>query len=289
MPFAKINGTTLHYQVKGEGLPILFIHPPLLTKAIFNYQIAQLSGLYKIITFDIRGHGHSAMSLDSLTYPLIVEDMKKLMDHLDIHKAYVCGYSAGGSVALEAILTYPDRFYGGLLLSATSEASDFFLRTRIKLAISMCRLNAKNPLIYAISRGNADRNATFQQLSKDAKLGRLVNWQQYFEYSLHYNCTARLADIRQSMLLIYGKKDLSFYRYADILERKLPNNKLVLIRGVSHQIPTKAALSMNEIIKRWLNTVHRVQQVTDMKALDPGMLISLALDPTIDSKEVTSE
>jgi pimeloyl-ACP methyl ester carboxylesterase len=68
MPFAKINGTTLHYQVKGEGLPIIFIHPPLLTKANFNYQVAQLSGIYKVITFDIRGHGHSAASLDPLTY-----------------------------------------------------------------------------------------------------------------------------------------------------------------------------------------------------------------------------
>ncbi|MEX1031197.1 MAG: alpha/beta hydrolase [Paenibacillaceae bacterium] len=290
MPFAKINGTTLHYQVKGEGLPILFIHPPLLTKANFNYQVAQLSGLYKVITFDIRGHGHSAASYDqSLTYPLIVEDMKQLMDHLDIQKAYVCGYSTGGSIALEALLTYPDRFHGGILISALSEASDLIIRTRIALAVSMCRLKAKNTLMYAICRGNADRNATFQQLNKDAKLGKLVNWQQYYEYSLYYNCTDRLAEVRHPMLLIYGKKDRSFYRYADMLERKLPNNKLVLIRGVSHQIPTKAALSMNEIIKQWLTVVHSVQQVTDMKTIDPGMLESLAMKPTIDNKEATSE
>ena len=68
------------------------------------------------------------------------------------------------------------------------------------------------------------------------------------------------------MLLVYGRKDHSFYRYADLLERKLPNNKLVLIRGVSHQIPTKAALSMNEIIKQWLSVVHKEQQVVDMQA-----------------------
>ncbi|MEX2416089.1 MAG: alpha/beta hydrolase [Paenibacillaceae bacterium] len=290
MPFAKINGTTLHYHVKGEGLPIIFIHPPLLTKANFNYQVAQLSGIYRVITFDIRGHGHSVASRDEpLTYPLIVEDMKQLMDHLDIQKAYVCGYSTGGSIALEAILTYPDRFYGGMLISAVSEASDLYIRTRIKLAVSMCQLKAKNSLAYAICRGNADCNATFQQLSKDAKLGKLVNWRQYYEYSLHYNCTYRLGEIRKPMLLVYGKKDRSFYRYADILERKLLDNKLILIRGVSHQIPTKAAQSMNEIIKQWLTVVHREQQVSHIKLDEPMILDSAAMESTIYNKEAISE
>jgi pimeloyl-ACP methyl ester carboxylesterase len=289
MPFVTINGTRLNYQVKGEGLPIIFIHPPLLTKAIFNYQVAQLSGSYKVITFDIRGHGHSASSVVPLTYPLIVEDMKQLMDYLNIDKAYVCGYSTGGSVAIDAILNDPDRFYGGLLVSALSEASDLYLRARLKLAVSMCRLNARKPLIYAICRGNADRNATFQQLTKDAKAGTLINWRQYYEYSEHYNCTNRLAEIQQPMLLIYGKKDRSFYKYADILEQHLPSNKLVLIRGVSHQIPTKAALSMNEIIRQWLTVVHRLQQVTNAKDIQPDVMGSMMLDDVTEHKEATSE
>jgi pimeloyl-ACP methyl ester carboxylesterase len=289
MPFMTINGTRLNYQVKGEGIPIIFVHPPLLTKAIFNYQIAQLSGCYKVITFDIRGHGHSASSVVPLTYPLIVEDMKQLMDDLYIHRAYVCGYSTGGSVAMEAILNYPDRFYGGLLVSALSEASDLYLSARLKLAVSMCRLNARKPLIYAICRGNADRNATFQQLSKDAKVGTIMNWQQYYEYSIHYNCTNRLAEIQQPMLLIYGKKDRSFYKYADILEQHLPSNKLVLIRGVSHQIPTKAALSMNEIIRQWITAIHKSQQITNASDVHPEAMESMILEDTIEHKEATSE
>jgi pimeloyl-ACP methyl ester carboxylesterase len=290
MPFAKINGTVLHYHVKGEGLPIIFIHPPLLTKANFNYQVAQLSGIYKVITFDIRGHGHSVASrFQSLTYPLIVEDIKQLMDHLGIQKSYVCGYSAGGSVALEAILTNPDRFYGGMLISVMSEVSDFYLRARIALAVSMCRLKAKKTLLFAICRGNADRNVTFKQMRTDAKVGKLDNWRQYFEYSLHYNCTNRLKEILKPMLLIYGKENHSFYRYADILERELPYNKLVLIRGVSHQIPTKAALSMNEIIKQWLTIVHSEQQDSDKKVVQPVILESAVMDSSTYNKEAISE
>lgn len=290
MPFVNLNGTTLHYQVKGDGLPIIFIHPPLLTKANFNYQVAQLSGIYKVITFDIRGHGHSVAShQQSLTYPLIVEDIKQLMDHLLIQQAYICGYSTGGSIALEAILTYPDRFYGGMLVSAMSEVNDYYLRARIKLAVSMCKLKAKNALVYAICRGNADRSHTFYQLSRDAKLGKITNWRQYYKYSLVYNCTDRLGEISKPMLLIYGKKDRSFYRYADILERKLPMNKLVLIQGVSHQIPTKAAQSMEEIIKQWLSIVHKVNHVSTTEGLEPIIVASEVMGANVDNKEAISD
>lgn len=291
MPFANLNGTTLHYQVKGDGLPIIFIHPPLLTRANFNYQVAQLSGMYKVITFDIRGHGHSVAShQQSLTYPLIVEDMKQLMDHLGIQQAYVCGYSTGGSIALEAILTYPDRFYGGMLVSAMSEVSDFYLRARIKMAVSMCKLKARNALVYAICRGNADRRHTFYQLSRDARLGKVANWRQYYNYSLVYNCTERLGEIRKPMLLIYGKKDHSFYRYADILEQGLPNNKLVLIQGVSHQIPTKAALSLEEIIKQWLALVHKENPLSTTEGIEPMLVESSEImNSNDDTKEAISD
>lgn len=121
MPTAYINGTDLYYEKRGDGFPIIFIHPPLLTSANFRYQQVQLAGQFTVITFDIRGHGRSGASEALVTYDLIVEDMLRLLDHLSIPEAYVCGYSTGGSIALEAMLTHPDRFTGGILVSAMSE------------------------------------------------------------------------------------------------------------------------------------------------------------------------
>ncbi len=80
MPLENINGTVLHYIVKGEGIPIIFVHPPLLTGANFRYQQVQLSDEFKVITFDIRGHGQSGRSLVPITYSIIAEDIKQLMD-----------------------------------------------------------------------------------------------------------------------------------------------------------------------------------------------------------------
>ena len=134
MPIAKINGISLHYHVKGEGVPILFIPPPLLTRAVFQYQTAQLSGSFKVVTFDLRGHGMSGAGETPITYSLLGEDIKQLMDFLELPRAFICGYSTGASIALDLLLTFPDRFHGGILLSGMSEADDPYLRGRIAVA-----------------------------------------------------------------------------------------------------------------------------------------------------------
>ena len=253
MPIAKINGANLHYHVKGEGVPIIFLTPPLLTKAIFNYQVAQLSGLYKVVTFDLRGHGVSSKSEAPLTYPLISEDVKQLMDFLDLPKAFICGYSTGASIALEALLTFPDRFHGGILLSGLSEMSDTYNRTRLNMAISACKLKAKKAIAYAICNGNSDSSTTFGNLYREAMRGDIENWEQYYRYSLSYNCTSRLRQIHAPMMLVYGKKDRSFYQYARKLQSELPNNKLIVVNGVAHQLPTKAPVAVSNLMKSWIH------------------------------------
>lgn len=116
MPMINMNSASLYYTVKGSGTPIVFIHPPVLTSVNFKYQLEELSKNFQIITFDIRGHGKSPYSPEPITYPLIIEDIIRLLDHLNINKAFLCGYSTGGSIVLEFLLTFPERALGELQL-----------------------------------------------------------------------------------------------------------------------------------------------------------------------------
>lgn len=256
MPVAAVNGTSLHYRVGGEGVPIVFIHPPLLTSAVFAYQMAQLSADMKVITFDIRGHGRSPYSPAPVTFELIAEDIKQLLDYLEIEKAFICGYSTGGEIAMEAMLAYPDRFLGGILISAQSEASDVLLRGVIRLMSGMSGWRLSFPLLkFAISQGNADSKETQRNLWRDAKGGDIRNIHQYFKYSLNYTCTKRLSRLQTPVLLLYGDKDRAFKRYSALLLRELPHVELVMISKKKHQLPTKAPDSINETIRRWVGTV----------------------------------
>lgn len=248
-----VDGVSLFYSENGKGVPIIFIHPPLLTSANFTYQIDELSQSFRVITFDIRGHGRSQYSSKPTTYPLIVKDMICLMDHLGIEKAFICGYSTGGTILLEFMLSYGDRAIGGIVISGMSEVSDLYLRQRISLAIKLAKPKTLSFLALSITWGNSDTKATNKLLYDEAIKGDTRNIKQYYQYSLSYNCTDQLEKIEQPILLVYGKKDKSFHRYANQLHEKLPRNELKFLSKKKHQIPTKAAFELNQMITDFIH------------------------------------
>lgn len=253
MPTINIDGVNLYYQVQGKGIPIIFIHPPLLTSTNFTYQVNELSKYFQTIVFDIRGHGNSSFSKETLTYPLISHDIKQLLDHLEIDKAFVCGYSTGGSIVLDFLLAYPERSRGGILLGAMSEVGDWALKNKISLGVMLAKSNAIDTLALSICFRNSNTKKLFKDLYVNAKKGKAKNIEQYYQYSLFYNCTAQLNKIKFPVLLLYGEKDTSFHHYAHLLNEKLPINELVFIKNVKHQLPTKASMEVNRLIEQFVN------------------------------------
>jgi pimeloyl-ACP methyl ester carboxylesterase len=252
MPMLNVDGVSIYYQVIGEDVPIVFIHPPLITSTIFTYQVAELSKHFKMITFDIRGHGKSHYSNQAVTYPLIADDIHQLLDHLGIKKSYICGYSTGGSVVLEFLLKYPQQALGGIIISGMSEITDWYQKRRISIGRALSKSSTLNLLSFAISFGNANKKEVFQQLHTEALKGHAKNIEQYFQYSLDYNCTDQLNKIHHPILLIYGGKDKAFHRYARILHKKLPCNEFKMLENEKHQIPTKASVELNKSILQFI-------------------------------------
>ncbi len=256
MPITQINGCSMHFSDRGDGTAIVFIHPPVLTSLNFHRQIVGLSTQFRTIAFDIRGHGHSESSAIALTYPLIVDDIKKLLDYLGIEQAYLCGYSTGGSIVLEFLLTHPERALGGIVVGGMSEVRDKRLGRLITLGRIFSRIGTVGVGIIALADAWSQANydfGLFRRLFVDAKKANATNAEQYFRYSLNYNCTTRLADIHHPLLLLYGGKDKTFHPYAHLLQHHLPSSKLVFIDNVDHRIPTKAASQMNELIRQFVH------------------------------------
>lgn len=244
------NEVHLFYSVKGKGTPIIFIHPPVITSANFAYQIEELSQDFQIITFDIRGHGQSDFSDQPITYKMITEDMIALLDHLQIEKAFICGYSTGGSIALEYLLAFPGRALGAILISAMPDVNDEYLRRKISMGLKLAESGAKAVLTWIIALGNANTKEMFQLMFAEARKGDIRSMEQYLRCSLQYNCTDRLGAIPHPALLIYGKKDGFFHRYAQLLHENLPYNEIRFIEE-SHRIPTKSAKELNTYIRQF--------------------------------------
>lgn len=254
MSYIMVNGCKLYFTVQGQGTPIIFIHPPVLTHFNFEYQMKELSKFFQVITFDIRGHGRSSFSKQPLTYPLIVEDTKQLLDHLKIQKAFICGYSTGGSIALEFLLSNTDRAFGGIVISGMSEVSDRPLKNKIIFAMTLAKLKALSVLAISTSWTNTNTKSSFWKMLKEERMGTPKNIEEYYRYSLSYNCTSQLEKIKSPVLLVYGEKDQGFYRYARLLYSKLPQSELKWINEVKHQLPTEATFELNGLIRNFINT-----------------------------------
>lgn len=258
MPFLDCGGTNLYYEAEGTGPAILFIHPPLITSRIFHYQVEDLKHQYQLIRFDIRGHGLSQPSIQPLTYSLIIEDLCRLLDHLQIEKAYLVGYSTGGSIALETLYQYPERFLGGILISSMSEISDPILKAELKLAISLCNPIGFPLLTHVFCRSNADSRKMFAYLYATARMGNPKNIQQYFSYSLTYNGTKHLPSIQTPILILAGTKNKQFRKYTNILTKNLPKAAHFPISHKPHELTTRAGRELNQKIREWLSMVGTV-------------------------------
>jgi pimeloyl-ACP methyl ester carboxylesterase len=254
MTMANINGYAMHYLDCGTGTAILFIHPPVLTSLNFTYQLQGLSSNYRTVAFDIRGHGKSQASHQPVTYPLIAEDIEELLNHLKIDKCYLCGYSTGGSVVLDFLLTYPDRAWGGILVGGMSEVNERWLRNRILSGVVFSRLGAVGLIALADAWSQTNQPSFLFDLYYDARRGNAKNVEQYYSYSLTYNCTSRLQSIHTPVLLVYGEKDSHFHPYARMLHQRLPRSELVIVKNLDHRIPTKAPDLLNERIKQFISS-----------------------------------
>ena len=124
MPSFSSAGVGIAFLDEGEGPPILLIHGFASNKLV-NWQYPSwvktlLEAGYRVIAVDNRGHGESEKLYDSKAYPAteMAEDAKRLLDHLQIDKAAVMGYSMGARIAAFLSLKYPERVtcavFGGL-------------------------------------------------------------------------------------------------------------------------------------------------------------------------------
>ncbi|TCS95465.1 alpha/beta fold hydrolase [Hazenella coriacea] len=252
MPYIQIDGQNLYYQVEGTGIPIIFIHPFLITQEVFDHQ-RELADRYQLIRLDVRGHGKSRDFQGDLDYSLVVSDVIQLMDHLGIQQAYICGYSTASSIALFALMTHPQRFLGGVLVSGMSEIKTLRVKGLIWLAKMLSNPLTKKLLALSIASGNANDFKTFKKLYTHSLQSNIDHVKVFLDSGLKFNCTDHLPNIQQPVLLVYGKSDSRFRKNAHLLHQKIPKSTLYFLNGTPHQIPTKNHLLLNELIRNWIH------------------------------------
>ncbi len=103
-------GVKIHYTVQGRGEPVLLIHGFGQDHTSVESITKELKDSFQVIAIDVRGHGQSGKPHDPNSYGMqIAEDCVRLLDHMNISKVHVVGYSMGGRIAASIVGYHPGR------------------------------------------------------------------------------------------------------------------------------------------------------------------------------------
>lgn len=115
MPEIEANGVRLHYEVIGEGPPLVFVHGMCGRGDVWAGQVERLSDEFTCVTYDRRGHGSSTDGEAQHTVPLHGDDFAALVRTLGLGSVLYVGSSGGARVGIDVVLRHPDVLAGAVL------------------------------------------------------------------------------------------------------------------------------------------------------------------------------
>ncbi len=121
--YAPVNGVKIWYAEFGRGEPVILLHGGLANSNYWGLLVPALEKRYRVIVMDSRGHGRSTRNAQPYGYDLMASDVIALMDHLQIRKAAVVGWSDGAILGLDIAIHHPERLTKLFAFAANSDPS----------------------------------------------------------------------------------------------------------------------------------------------------------------------
>lgn len=223
----------LYYEVHGEGRPVVFAHGAGGTHLSWWQQVPVLSGHVQCITFDHRGFGYSRDADGGPGRAAFVEDLRGLLDHLDIERASLVGQSMGGWTSLGFASKYPERVEALVLCDTPGGYSDpevaaLMAERPDEIAAFAASFAEREPLLAflyrEIQRSTLDRTPEGAPRSIGGLLEATTDIDPVVEHGI-------------PTLFIVGEEDSIFPPAAlRAMHRKMPGSEFALVEGAGHSV-----------------------------------------------------
>ncbi|HVD97048.1 MAG TPA: alpha/beta hydrolase [Cytophagaceae bacterium] len=109
----KRDHAEINYTVTGKGdTTLLFVHGSYIDQSYWKEQVTHFNPRYKVVTFDLPGHGKSGRNRKDWSVKGFAEDVSTLIDELDLKNVVLIGHSMGGDINLIAATAHPEHIAG---------------------------------------------------------------------------------------------------------------------------------------------------------------------------------
>ena len=233
MPKIDRDGVKIHYDVHGDGPPLILTHGYSSTSGMWNGQIDALSRRHKLVLWDMRGHGQSDYPDDPAAYSeaATVGDIAAVLDAVGARRAVVGGLSLGGYMSLAFYRAHPKRVSALLIIDTgpgfkkddarevwnkrALDTADRFDREGLDVLKSASR--ERSTVSHRDATGLA-RAARGMLTQRDARVIEL------------------LPEIKVPSLVVVGADDTPFLAASDYMAAKIPGAQKVVIPAAGHAV-----------------------------------------------------
>jgi pimeloyl-ACP methyl ester carboxylesterase len=262
--FQSYDGTTIYYEERGTGRPIILCYGLACLMNHWTHQIRYFSQNYRVITFDYRGHHGSGIPVDhkELSVDALVKDIRALVDHLEISQASFWGHSYGVQLLLRYYDLYPETVKNMVFINgfATNPIRGMFgalmgpdTITKVFRAFqegykyapqpltALWRAAVLNPVSIPLAAMAGGFNLSLTSIKDIEVYVRGVAsldieiFMKLFEEMMDYDGTAVLEQIRVPTLIVSGSKDgvtPASHQYA--MQKKIKGSELLRVPYGSH-------------------------------------------------------
>lgn len=244
--YAEVNGTRLYYEMAGAGEPIVMIHGLGWDTRSWDNQFAELAQQYQVMRYDMRGFGQSDMPTDQ---PYAhADDLKALLEYLEIDAAHIFGHSFGGEIAINFALAYPEATRSLVLIEPdiqgaqglpdltpeeeASFAAVFEALDKGDNAAAGLAIVDMHPLV-AVSRNVPGVRELILQVFTDYQWWQFLNENPVVQPDP--SSAERIGEIAAPMLLVVGNATTEYQKIeVDRLAEQAPNAEKVVFENSDH-------------------------------------------------------
>jgi 3-oxoadipate enol-lactonase len=264
MPSAQVNGVELHYEVAGEGPPLLFIHGLGSSGQDWKRQAPAFTSRFRVITFDVRGHGASSKPHGPYTIPLFARDTAALLKELGAAPAHVAGLSMGGMIAFQLAVDAPELVRTMTIVNSgpAMVLRTFKERLPIKLRFATVRwlglrAFAKQlvPRLFPKPEQEDLRQEFSERIVKNDKRAYLDSLRALLGWSV----LDRIGEIRCPTLIVASDHDYTPVSYKEAYAKLIPGAELKVIEDSWHAAPMDRPRELNALLAEFLARHERVE------------------------------
>jgi pimeloyl-ACP methyl ester carboxylesterase len=257
MPHADLNGFELHYDVHGEGDPLICVHGLSCDRRAWVLQIEPFAAHCKTVVFDNRDVGQSSLATESYSTADIAEDVLALADHLELESFHLLGVSLGGMASQQVALAAPERVrtltlavtHGGVQRAGRirgdllgSYARHLPLEDHVDNLLYLCYTEAffENEAMYEFMRNALLENPYPQPPEAFARQAAA---------GAKHDVRDRLHELTMPVHVIGAERDLMIPVWKSReLASLIPGAKLTIIEGQGHGVSWEAAEKFNTAV-----------------------------------------